>query len=447
MICYKLFYLQIDLDDGLPTHICPPCYEKVETFLKYYNAVKSNQAWFRKKAKERENVKELPIQEEEDEMQDTDDEEVESKEDITEEPPVISKRMTKSRGDQQIREFLKLTCEICLDASIFESFKHLQNHYQCMHNCKGYVVCCKRKFFRKDRLVSHIINHVNPDAFRYVLIAIQSPYVLIICSRRCPECGEVRKSKVLLGIHMKQHQNEKPFQCQKCDQRFVLRSQLTNHVASHLSDGEKKYICDVCDKAFALKFVLTKHKETHTKQKKFVCEICAKGFTTKYNLQVHVAQHLEVSKTKQQCEECKSWFKNKETLRTHMLKHRDGYRESVCPICQRKCSTKSSLSAHIRYVHEQLKKYQCDICGKQFRRKLELIEHKARHSGTTLYSCPFCAKKFTSSSNYFSHRKNIHVAEFAVISNKHPSQKIDISEEDGCNVTSNTETDKETRND
>lgn len=166
---------------------------------------------------------------------------------------------------------------------------------------------------------------------------------------------------------------------------------------------------------FALKFVLVKHKLTHSLEKNFVCDICAKSFSSKCNLQSHMVHHLPATSPRVQCPICQLWYKNTDTLRTHMHRHRD-QRRHVCDTCQKECTTRSALAAHVRYVHLKVQQFECNICQKQFRRRLELIEHKARHTGETLYKCPFCPKTFASNSNYFSHRKNRHPTQFALVS-------------------------------
>lgn len=114
-------------------------------------------------------------------------------------------------------------------------------------------------------------------------------------------------------------------------------------------------------------------------------------------------------------------YKNVETLRSHQRRHRD-QRKHLCSVCGKECSTNSSLSAHMRYVHLKISEYKCAICQRQFRRRLELTEHMARqHTGEVLYRCSFCPKTFASSSNYFAHRKNRHANEEA---DKVPTQLV-----------------------
>lgn len=82
-------------------------------------------------------------------------------------PLTATKRTkSKSRNDEQITEFLNLECTMCDKIDQYESFKLLMDHYKNVHNTKGFVVCCDKKIFRKDRLLDHITNHVNPEAFK-----------------------------------------------------------------------------------------------------------------------------------------------------------------------------------------------------------------------------------------------------------------------------------------
>lgn len=81
-------------------------------------------------------------------------------------PELLTKRMTKNKSDQQIREFVLLCCDLCNNKEQFDTFKELLEHFKNIHQVPGYVICCNKKITRKDRLLNHITNHINPDAFK-----------------------------------------------------------------------------------------------------------------------------------------------------------------------------------------------------------------------------------------------------------------------------------------
>lgn len=81
-------------------------------------------------------------------------------------PEHLKVRTSKEKSDAQIKEFVNLVCDICKTSAQFNSFKELQEHFNLEHNQRGYVECCDKKFYRKDRLMNHITNHIYPDAFK-----------------------------------------------------------------------------------------------------------------------------------------------------------------------------------------------------------------------------------------------------------------------------------------
>lgn len=82
-------------------------------------------------------------------------------------PAHLKSRLLKYEGDEQIREYVKLACDLCASDELFATFRDLQAHFTNEHQTRGYVICCDRKIYRKDRILTHITNHVNPDAFKY----------------------------------------------------------------------------------------------------------------------------------------------------------------------------------------------------------------------------------------------------------------------------------------
>lgn len=81
-------------------------------------------------------------------------------------PDHLKVRTSKEKSDAQIKEFFNLNCDICKTSPQFNTFKELQEHYTSIHNQRGYVECCDKKFYRKDRLSNHITNHIYPEAFK-----------------------------------------------------------------------------------------------------------------------------------------------------------------------------------------------------------------------------------------------------------------------------------------
>lgn len=142
-------------------------------------------------------------------------------------------RTNRKENDKFIAEhFKQMFCDLCQIP--FEDFPSMQRHFTEIHKQRGYVVCCKRKFFDRTRLVDHLHCHLNPDHFK------------------CAECGKAMSDRISFDSHM-------------------LRVHRANEVV-------KQHSCDVCGKSFTEAYVLRIHKLTHLpeEEKKFPCEDCGK---------------------------------------------------------------------------------------------------------------------------------------------------------------------------
>lgn len=142
-------------------------------------------------------------------------------------------RTNRKENDKFIAEhFKQMFCDLCQIP--FEDFPNMQRHFTEIHKQRGYVVCCKRKFFDRTRLVDHLHCHLNPDHFK------------------CAECGKAMSDRISFDSHM-------------------LRVHRANEVI-------KQHSCDVCGKSFTEAYVLRIHKLTHLpeEEKKFPCEDCGK---------------------------------------------------------------------------------------------------------------------------------------------------------------------------
>lgn len=64
-------------------------------------------------------------------------------------------------------------------------------------------------------------------------------------------------------------------------------------------------------------------------------------------------------------------LKHKKGLKDHMKRHQSTEEPSVCSICSRTFPRKSSLNAHMRYMHATAK-YKCTMCEKALKTSTDL---------------------------------------------------------------------------
>ncbi|XP_058463173.1 zinc finger protein 714-like [Malaya genurostris] len=290
--------------------------------------------------------------------------------------------------NRKISEFFKMTCEYCPE--IAETFGRLQTHCRNVHNQKAGVKCCDRIFYVKSRIIEHINSHQNPKRFH------------------CEICQKYYHSKEYLALHnLKKHSKieDKPFNCDKCDKSFSKAGLLNAHMKAHI-----QIKCTVCHRMLASKS-LKMHMLRHTGNMKYVCDTCGKEFRSKITLEQHIKRHMGID-DRLQCHICSRWILGKRYLKVHMKTvHCDKNQEIACNICFLKYPNERSLSVHKGRVHVE-KKFECEFCGKKFKRSINCKEHRASHTGEVLYTCNVCGMTCNSNGNLYSHKKNKHPEEW-----------------------------------
>lgn len=137
--------------------------------------------------------------------------------------------------------------------------------------------------------------------------------------------------------------------------------------------------------------------------------------------------HSEDSEKLQlQCNKCGKWLKNQRCLKSHLLLHAEV--DHNCTLCTYTTKKEHLLKNHILTKHTSDRPWSCDECDKTFKVKRALTIHKAQShiegakSGRT---CEFCSKTFGSSTNYYTHRKNLHAAELMkILAEKDEAKKL-----------------------
>lgn len=63
-----------------------------------------------------------------------------------------------------LSEYFDMNCDMC--GLLLSSYRDTNKHYKDVHNLKGYLTCCSKKFFRLQHMLSHCEWHMNPEGFK-----------------------------------------------------------------------------------------------------------------------------------------------------------------------------------------------------------------------------------------------------------------------------------------
>lgn len=234
---------------------------------------------------------------------------------------------------------------------------------------------------------------------------------------KCKDCDVSVLSVAALEVHRRKHTGERPYECPHCRKGFTREPNLTRHLKQHII-GRKQYVrkvklekftpvqCVTCGLLLKSQSVMKIHALTHTGQRPYPCESCHKTFTTKGCLKRHVeTNHLEPSQRIRRfiCEMCGRSFYRKAEIIAHIRTH-TGEKPHGCPYCPMRFLQISALIRHKR-IHTGDRPFACPVCDKRFADKSMIAKHLTVHSDERKHKCLMCEKTFKCKTSLRTHVK------------------------------------------
>jgi KRAB domain-containing zinc finger protein len=162
------------------------------------------------------------------------------------------------------------------------------------------------------------------------------------------------------------------YDCQFCPKSYKRLKEFNKHQKSH----QPKVKCEICSKEIQ-SYTFQRHMKQHNDDKKFNCTECKAGFITKFLLERHMWSHRNDFKFN--CKVCQKGFNRKEYFDQHLLIHSDDPRPLKCDLCPKDYIDKQSIIYHLIATHTTEKNFKCDKCKFSTKTKQLLSSHKKRN--------------------------------------------------------------------
>ena len=170
--------------------------------------------------------------------------------------------------------------------------------------------------------------------------------------------------------------------CPTCLEAFSSLVEMALHFNHAHSKVKSLYHCPSCDKSHPSSSKLKIHVETVHLKKKTKCPIC-QSLVSLHGLRNHMRTSHNSDRVNKpfKCEECDFATHADRYLKTHVLKsHKKNEHSHSCDECNKKFPFPYLLVEHKEIVHQNLKTFMCEKCGKGFPKRLKYLfkEHVQR---------------------------------------------------------------------
>ena len=230
---------------------------------------------------------------------------------------------------------------------------------------------------------------------------------------KCEQCPYKASGKHFLDIHTKRMHDKSTIRkhtCQDCGSAFRDKPGLKNHTITAHNAGGIKLKCLRCPYETPLKGNLDRHiRVVHDKILNHVCKDCGCAFSEKRYLKNHTINAHNHGGEKLKCLKCPYKTTSTYNLDAHVRAVHDKIKRHLCKLCGYAFSHASNLRKHINQVHKKIKNHICEECGYAASQKSTLKEHVlSLHNAGKKFVCDQCPYKSSRKTQVARHKRKQH---------------------------------------
>ena len=265
---------------------------------------------------------------------------------IIEDIPIIEQGLESEYEEFEVKE--SYICNICL--KYFSRKEACDRHKKNVHFGMKSFPCkiCAKILKTKEGLEAHLKMHKKS----------------IMLVNKCPQCGKIYKNYSDLYKHCRSLNHSFPdnipfpsiheTECKICMKKVT---RIDHHKKTHHSLNSRKFTCSKCDFITNRKDSLYRHeRQVHKMHNKNLAAISEKI----------------TSKGKTTCFDCGKSFDKVVDAEDHMAQ--SNCEGSKCNLCGKMFNVKSNLLQHIREIHGEAT-HTCSVCQKEFKQKRSRDRH------------------------------------------------------------------------
>ncbi|XP_077096519.1 zinc finger protein 407 [Siphateles boraxobius] len=344
-----------------------------------------------------------------------------------------SVRKPKTPETKPVKPTPRIRCEDC--GFLADGLSGLNVHISMKHPSKEkhfHCLLCGKSFYSESNLQQHLSSaaHLRNEHGSVEDLPDGG------ASFRCVRCSEPCHTEQELFLHIKEKHEELLREVNKYvveDTEQINRERQENqgsvckycgkvckssnsmaflaHIRTHT--GSKPFMCKICNFATAQLGDARNHVKRHLGMREYKCHICGWAFVMKKHLNTHLLGKHGLGQPKErkfECDLCERNFSEKWALNNHMKLH-TGDKPFKCgwPSCHYAFLTLSAMKDHHR-THTGEKSFLCDLCGFAGGTRHALTKHRRQHTGERPFKCQLCSFASTTQSHLTRH-KRVHTGE------------------------------------